>query len=249
MKIVIESLNVKRGGKLVINNLNAEMSGPGLYQIIGPNGVGKTTLLLTILGFIKPESGKVVVHPPSSGGGFLFAYMPQSYNIPRESPMTVLEFVEGLHMLKKPWPRTFRRLTLDLNKVQEILEKLEVPRNLWNEKLRNLSGGLLQRVFLARTILADSPILLLDEPFSNIDPQGKVGVADFIGELSKKKLIVVTSHDPILLLNYTKRILLMGYGYYVYGDVDEVLRHEVLHKFYAKCAMEIERHVHIVDWH
>lgn len=249
MKIVLESLTIKRGDKVVLSNLSAIMEGPGLYQVIGPNSSGKTTLLLTILGTIRPVSGRVHVEV----SGFtrkkgVFAYMPQSFSIPCDAPITVYEFVEGPLRLKKPWPRVLKAIT-EISRVKEVLELVGVPKSLWNEKLFNLSGGMVQRVFLARTLVTNAPILLLDEPLSGIDPEGKVDVAELLGKLSREKLIVVTSHDPVILLEYTKKVLLLGYNYYTYGDVDEVLKYEVLSKFYKKCAVELEKHVHIVDWH
>jgi zinc/manganese transport system ATP-binding protein len=245
MKITLESLSVKRGGKLVLNNLNAVFEGPGLYQVIGPNGSGKTTLLLTIMGVLKPTSGRVLIEGFQEVTKPFLSYMPQYYSIPRDAPITVYEFIEGYYKMTKPWPR-FKVVG---SRVEEALKRVGVPKSLWSEKLSKLSGGMIQRVFLARALVLDPPILLLDEPFSNIDPEGKVDLADSIGELSRDKLVIVTSHDPILLLEYTRRILVIGHGYYVFGEVNEVLKQEVLKKFYKRCAIELEKHVHIVDWH
>jgi len=248
LKIVLDSLTVKRGGKVVLSNLSAVMEGPGLYQVMGPNGSGKTTLLLTILGSIRPVSGKAYIEAPvPKSGGRAIAYMPQSYSIPRDAPITVYEFVEGPLKLERPWPRVLKGVSGRL--VEEALELVRVQRSLWREKLSNLSSGILQRVFLARILVTSAQILLLDEPFSNIDPEGKVEMAELVGRLSREKLVIVTSHDPILLLEYTKKILLLGHGYYAYGGVGEILRYEVLSKFYKKCAMELEKHVHVADWH
>lgn len=249
LKIVLESLTVKRGNRIVLSNLSAVMEGPGLYQVMGPNGSGKTTLLLTILGVVRPVSGKAYIEvSESSGRNRVLAYMPQSYSIPRDAPITVYEFVEGPLRLKKSWPRFLKKISESF-RVEEVLELTGVQRPLWNEKLSRLSSGILQRVFLARTLITRAQVLLLDEPFSNIDPEGKVEMAELLGKLSREKLIVVTSHDPILLLNYTKKILLLGHGYYAYGGVNEILKYETLSKFYKKCALELEKHVHVVDWH
>jgi ABC-type Mn/Zn transport systems, ATPase component len=220
MKVVIESLTIKRGSKIVISNLSASMEGPGLYQVIGPNGSGKTTLILTILGIIKPTSGSIHVELNNGNQrGPIFSYMPQSYSIPKDAPITVYEFVKGYYELSKPWPRFLRRrISVDEN-ISKALELVNIPKSIWMEQLRNLSGGMLQRVFLARTLVINAPIILLDEPLSNIDPNGKVDIAELLGELSREKLIIATSHDPILLLDYTKKILLLGYGFHAFGDV------------------------------
>ena len=242
MQVRLESVSVKRGGKVVLRNITATFTGPGLYQVIGPNGSGKTTLLLTVIGRVKPVTGRVlvdniVVRSTESVRG-LVSYMPQNYTIPLDAPVTLYEFVENL-----------ARISGRVVSVEEALELAGISRSYWSRKLSELSGGLLQRAMLARTLVLDTPIVLLDEPFSNIDPEGKTDISDHIGELSRRKLVVVTSHDPTLLLDYTERILVLGYGNYVFGTIDDILRLEVLSKFYKKCAVELKKHIHIIDWH
>jgi len=242
VQVRLESVSVKRGGKVVLRNITATFTGPGLYQVIGPNGSGKTTLLLTVIGRVKPVTGRVlvdniVVRSTESVRG-LVSYMPQNYTIPLDAPVTLYEFVENL-----------ARISGRVVSVEEALELAGISRSYWSRKLSELSGGLLQRAMLARTLVLDTPIVLLDEPFSNIDPEGKTDISDHIGELSRRKLVVVTSHDPTLLLDYTERILVLGYGNYVFGTIDDILRLEVLSKFYKKCAVELKKHIHIIDWH
>ena len=174
------------------------------------------------------------------------AYIPQSYTIQRDALITVMEFVAGYISLKHSWPRITKRI--DLNKVYELLEMLNI-RSYWNIKLSKLSGGILQRTMLARILAVDSPIILLDEPLSNIDPDGRVEIAELLGKLSSSKLIIITSHDPLLLLDHTKKILLMGYGEYAYGDVDEIMKYDMLITFYKKSIIETKERIHIVDWH
>jgi len=247
LKVLLESLTVKRGGRVIIRDLSATFTGPGLYQVMGPNGVGKTTLLLTILGLIKPVSGRVVVEAPFRNK-VVFSYMPQSFTIPHDTPMTVYEFVEGALLLENPWPRSLKTRVKGL-RVEKALESVNIPRFLWKTRISKLSTGMLQRALLARAVAVEAPIVLLDEPFSNIDPEGKAEVAKLLGDMSSERLVIVTSHDPTLLLKYTRKILLLGYGEHFYGDVDEVLKYEVLSKLYKECAVELEKHVHVVDWH
>lgn len=248
MYIKLRSISVKRGDKFVLKDLTADFNGPGLYQVIGPNGSGKTTLLLTILGFIKPISGMIEIEAPERFRKPLFSYAPQSYSIPSDAPITVYEFISNYLDLTNSWPRVFRKHDWT-DKVESVLEAFHVPRSLWREKINELSGGMLQRVFLARAFVVNAIYTLLDEPLSNIDPEGKVEVADIIVNFSRDRLIIVTSHDPVLLLDHTKKILLLGHGFYEFGDVDKIMKYDVLSKFYKKCAIEIEKHIHIADWH
>lgn len=243
MQVELDSVTVKRGGKIVFRDLTAVFSGPGLYQVIGPNGSGKTTLLLTIIGIIKPTRGRVIVNGITIKNTILVkglvSYMPQHYTIPVDAPITLYEFVENLA----------RILGKSSSSVKEVLELTGISREHWFKKISYLSGGLLQRAMLARTLILDTPILLLDEPFSSIDPEGRVEMSEYISELSKKKLVITTSHDPTLLLNSTRKVLVLGYGSYMYGDVEEALNLDVLRKFYKRCVIELHKHIHIVDWH
>ena len=243
MQVKLESVTIKRGDKVVFKDLTAVFSGPGLYQVIGPNGSGKTTLLLTIIGRIKPVHGRVIIDniivKNSKLVKGLISYMPQHYIIPVDAPITLYEFIENLAGV----------LGKKSNSVEEILKLTGISKEYWFKKLSQLSGGLLQRTMLARTLILDTPIILLDEPFSNIDPEGKVELSEYIGKLSEKKLVITTSHDPTLLLEYTEKILVLGPGGYAFGDVEEILKIEVLGKFYKKCAIELQRHVHVIDWH
>lgn len=248
ISIETKELTITRGGKTIIRDLSVDFEGPGLYQIIGPNGSGKTTLLLTLMGVIKPIRGSIDVKLDIEHRGPVFSYMPQDYVFPPDAPISVYEFVRMHLEMSRPWPRLWK--TQDLNsRVIEILESLRIPKILWHEKLSNLSGGMTQRVLLARTLVVDAPILLLDEPLSNIDPDGRVEIAELIAEHAKEKLVLATSHDPVLLLDNTKKILLLGSGTYVFGDVDEIMKYDILAKFYKKCAIEIGKHIHIADWH
>jgi zinc/manganese transport system ATP-binding protein len=247
LKVALESVNVVRGGRVVLRDITATFEGPGLYQVIGPNGSGKTTLLLTILGVLKPVKGKVIVETGAYTNAPRMSYMPQTHSLPRDAPITVYEFVENYYILSRSKFRL--RDVVGRERVEKVLELVGIPKSLWYEKLSRLSGGMAQRAVLARALVLDAPIVLLDEPFANIDPEGKVELAEVLGSMSKSKLLIITSHDPILLLEHTKKVMVLGYGNYAFGEPSEVLNTGVLKEFYKKCAVEIERHVHIIDWH
>ncbi|MEM4481536.1 MAG: ATP-binding cassette domain-containing protein [Desulfurococcaceae archaeon] len=248
LDVIIDSVTVIRGGKVVLSNLSAELRGPGLFQVIGPNGSGKTTLLLTIMGFIKPHKGRVLISTQcGSNGRRPFSYMPQSFSTPSYAPITVYEFVKNYLALTRSWPRLWGVKVDDY--VVEALELVGIPRSNWEEKISKLSSGMVQRAMLARTLALDAPIVLLDEPLSSIDPSGKAEIADLLARTSRERTVIVTSHDPLLLVRYTKKVLLLGFGEYVYGDTGEVLRKETLQRFYKKCAIELETQTHITDWH
>ncbi|MEZ0393611.1 MAG: metal ABC transporter ATP-binding protein [Desulfurococcaceae archaeon] len=248
----VEGLDVVRGGVEVIKGLSFVARGPGLVQVLGPNGVGKTTLLLTILGSIVPKSGRILLDGRDVTGNpralkNLVGYVPQ---IPDKSffevPLTAWELVDCCARLRRNWPRTFRGRR---EEVEGVLKLVGLPPEAWHMSLRELSGGQVQRVMVARALVGSPRVLLLDEPFSNIDPHGRRMLAELLAELSRSRLIIATSHDPAIMLEWTDYVLLMGRGFYAYGKPEEVLRTEVLSKVYGGSVVEFGEHAHVFDFH
>ena len=107
----------------------------------------------------------------------------------------------------------------------------------------------MQRVLIARALVHDPQILLMDEPLSAVDPRGRAELARLIGGLGEEKLVIVTSHDPALLLEYTRSIILLNRRVVAVGPPSELLRIELLRKVYGGAAIILEPHVHICDSH
>jgi len=245
-------IDVVMDGEVILKDLNLSFKAPGLYQIIGPNGSGKTTLFRTIIGLIKPFKGMILLDGEDITGkperaSYRIGYMPQlSRDI--DIPLTAFEIVlDSLLLHRKHFPRFASKE--DVRKTEETLTLVHLPRDRWNKPFNELSGGEKQRVLLARALVYDPDVLLLDEPLSAIDPLGKVEFVELIGKLSKDKLIIATSHDPYLLLRYSKEIVILNRAYYRIGKPDEILTLEVLSKVYGEAAIRLEEHVHISDAH
>lgn len=252
--LIIENISVSYGYEIVLKNLYLEINKPGLIQILGPNGAGKTTLLKTITGFIKPLNGRVFINnidvtgKPELAGKFI-GYVPQltsSFNT--YYPITLYELVTCCYIITNKWPRVIINNSFR-EKIEKTLVDLGLNRDKWFKKISELSGGEIQRGFLARAIVRNPNILLLDEPFSNIDPHGRVEFAEKIANLRENKLVVVTTHDPSLLLPYTDYVLLINRYIYFYGKPSSVLKKDFLEKIYGRGFIEHTEHVHIVDSH
>ena len=255
-KPIIELINVTAGyTEPIIINFSAKFEGKGLIQVIGPNGAGKTTLFKVILGLIKPMSGVVKINGVDISGkpgkfGPIIGYVPQIIPLSEvKYPITPWEIVSNyvlLHSMK--WPRILLK-----SSTREIVEKslnvVMLPPEKWHVKIHDLSGGERQKVFIARAIAADPEILILDEPLSSVDPSGRVELAEYIGELSRNKLVLVSSHDPTLLLPYTKEIVLLNRSFYKIGFPHEILKLDVLKEVYGDAIAELESHIHISDSH
>ncbi len=252
--VELKDVEVKLNGETVLSDLSVKFEGPSLIQIIGPNGAGKTTLLRTVLGIVKPSKGRVFVNGNDVTGrpdvmGKIAGYVPQMTNFEHDFPITAWEVVLNSYLLhRRGWPR-IKPDRNAVNATERALEMVELPKNRWKKPFNELSGGERQRVLLARALVYNPDILLLDEPLSAVDPVGKVEIAGLIGRLSGEKLVIVTSHDPIMLLPYTDQVLLLNRSFYIMGKAEDVLRLDVLRSVYGESALLVDRHVHISDEH
>ncbi len=253
--IEVKGITVKYGSETILEKLFFKHQGNGLIQILGPNGAGKSTLLKTILGLLKPVEGRIIVNNVDVTGkpgivGKYVGYVPQITGASMiDYPLTLYELVACCYVLKKKWPR-IRLSHREHELVSKILEELGLPRDRWGRRVSELSGGERQRGYIARALVNDPPILLMDEPFSNIDPEGRVDIAEKIVMLSRKKLIIVTSHDPTYLLPYTDKILLLNRRTFFYGRPEDVLKKDIVKKIYGEAFVIVdEKHIHIVDSH
>jgi len=252
LKLQLENVTVRMGGETIIEDASLRIEGPGLVQILGPNGAGKTTLLRTILGLIKPVSGRVLVEQedvtgdPARAGRYM-AYVPQRPPITPWNPMTAMELVATRLLLETPWPRIARRGVVD--RAGRALARAGVPGEEWGKRLHELSGGTLMRVFIARALALERGILLLDEPLAPVDPRGRVELARMLAGLAGDRLVVVTSHDPELLLDYTRMIVLVNRRIVAAGPPETVLREGVLASVYGGSVIMRGPHPHIVDSH
>ncbi len=191
--IQLQGVNFFYGNNPVLEGVDLEVSRGEFIAVLGPNGGGKTTLIKLILGLLYPNSGKVsifgrepkrVVHR--------IGYLPQHIEIKEDIPVTVLEIVlMGLVRSGKfGWFYSNKDRELAFN----ALEKVEMKKYS-NCNITSLSGGQKQRVYIARALVSNPDLLVLDEPTSNIDPQGKFCFYEFLTSLSNSETILVVSHD------------------------------------------------------
>jgi len=185
------------GGDPVLDNVNLTARRGDYIAILGPNGGGKTTLIKCLLGMLTPQRGSVRVFgkPPKEALGRI-GYVPQ-YATARETfPITVLDVVlmgamnGSSTIFTSGWKR-------GKGNAEKALHALQLVGMEGREKLtlRQLSGGQRQRVIVARALMGDPDLLLLDEPTANIDPQGKFCFYEFLASLPGHITTIVVSHD------------------------------------------------------
>jgi len=253
LEVRVEGLTVEYSGEPVLVDVTFTLTGPGLVQVLGPNGAGKTTLLRAIAGLVKPVRGRVVIDGVDVTGdparaGKLLGLVPQRPPVSRTNPITVFELVASRASFSRPWPRV-RLRGEEARAAEAALEAAGVPREAWRRRLWELSGGQLMRSFIARALVAEPRVLLMDEPLAPVDPAGKVRLARLIGGLSGDRLVLVTSHDPELLLPWTTTIVLLNRRVVAVGPPEKVLVRSVLERVYGEAVIAVPGHVHIPDEH
>ena len=189
MKIFLEEVGKKYRKQWVLRGLNAQLEQPQSWVILGRNGSGKSTLLRILAGIQKPSSGIIrtsISGKPLAQEG-LFRHL--SYCAPGVELIEELTLQEALafHFRFKPLDARLR-----LRDLPEMLG-LEKARD---KPLEAFSSGMKQRVKLACTLFADLPLVLLDEPCTNLDDAGVQQYRDWVGSFRKEKLLIVASNDP-----------------------------------------------------
>ncbi len=248
MHIEIRDLTVKYKDITALENIDLKIEGPGLIQVLGPNGAGKSTLLRSIAGLVKPQKGCICINGKDTTAnprlaGRIIGYVAQRPEVSKYSTITVRELLCYSHMIRRQkWPRPPCR------EVPRGIDAI-IHEDILDRRLTELSGGQLMKTYIARSLMPGPGILLLDEPLGPMDPASKLEFADIISMLSKERLVLVTSHDPIILLEYTDKILLLNKKVIAYGSPREVLREEVLSKAYGRGFREVGYHIHLFDSH
>ncbi|NAZ24433.1 MAG: ATP-binding cassette domain-containing protein [Thermofilum sp.] len=229
----------------ILENENLAVHGPGLVTILGPNGAGKTTFFKVILGLLKPQTGKIFLNGEEVTGnpvkaGRHAALVPQLTAVRRDLPVTGAEIIEFVLRSRRQCSGKSCK-----EKLRELVEIVGAE-NYYKKKLSEMSGGQLQRILIARALATGSSILLLDEPFSGIDPGGREYILDFLRKTSREKLILLTTHDPVLTVNFSKMIVIFNKGIKAYGSPDQIFTLDLLRKAYGSSVMMIERCLHVV---
>ncbi len=187
--VELEGVYYSYNGSWVLEDVNLEIEHGDFLAIFGPNGGGKTTLLKIIMGILRPKKGKVSYN--FKKGKRSIGYLPQSH-LKGNFPMKVIDLV--LMGLVGPDKWGFWHSKKDINRAEKALDMVDMLRYR-DFSINRLSGGELQRVYLARALISEPELLILDEPTSNIDPQARFCFYDFLGKLDSKLTLVMVSHD------------------------------------------------------
>lgn len=191
--IVAEGLGIRFGGQTVLHGVDFAIEPAEIVTVVGPNGSGKSTLLRALLGVVQPSAGRVVRRP-----GLRIGYVPQKLAIDETLPIDVSRF-----------------LSLPVRKSAEAMRRALAwvgAESVSDQPLAALSGGQLQRVLLARALLADPDILILDEPTQGLDQPGAAAFYKLI-ETTRRDYgcaVLLVSHDLHVVMAASDRVICLN---------------------------------------
>jgi len=221
----------------VLEGVNLSVEPNKFLGIIGPNGGGKTTLLKVILGLIKPARGKISVMGQSPERGRKFIGYISQYNLfDHDFPISVLDVVlmgrYGKVGLVRRYSEEDKRIANEVLKTVDMLDYKD-------RQVGRLSGGEQQRVFIARALVTDPKLLLLDEPTASIDPNMQAEFYELIDSLKQRMAIVMVSHDISAVSIYVDQIACLNRQLFYHGSKE--VSAEALEKTY-RCPIQLIAH-------
>lgn len=216
--IQLENISAAYGQKTVLQDVNLTVYDHDFLGIIGPNGGGKTTLVQLIIGLKKPSGGQIKFYRNGTLADHIsMGYLPQYNDIDKKFPISVQEVVlSGLSGQKK----LFSRFTSKHHHmVDETLAKMQLT-ELRRRAIGTLSGGQLQRVLLARAIVARPEVLILDEPNTYIDRQFQEQMYQMLNDINRDCAIIIVSHDIGSILQNVKAVACVNYNVHYHPDTE-----------------------------
>lgn len=235
MKFEIKNLCCGYAQREVIHNFNASLEDGEIFCLLGCNGVGKTTIFKTILGFLKPLGGEILAQNQNvlkfndNQRARLISYVPQAH-----TPPFAFSVFDVVMMSANARLGLFERPSKDDEIIaQNALETLKMGD--FKERIyTDLSGGKRQMVLIARALAQQSKIILLDEPTANLDFGNQIKVLKQVVDLANRGYIVImTSHQPEQAFYTNAKVAMLGQDkQYIYGEAKEVITNENLRTIY-----------------
>jgi manganese transport system ATP-binding protein len=221
----VRGLTVRYGDVLALDDASLRLVRGRVTGLIGLNGSGKSTLLKAVMGIVRAQAGTVRVlglPPDGARRAGLVGYVPQAEDVDWTFPITVREVVTlGRYGRMGPLRRT---RASDVAAVDVALERVDLTA-LADRQVGALSGGQRKRVFVARCLAQEAPVLLLDEPFAGVDQRSEAGLTALLrGLVAEGRAVLVSTHDLQALPSLADEVVLLSTRVLASGTPDDVLR-------------------------
>lgn len=234
MRRLLEIKNLSAGydDHVVLENISLEVYSGDFIGVIGPNGGGKTTLIKTILGLIKPMSGELNLHISKKNIG----YLPQVNQIDKRFPISVIDVVRSGKASNALFS-SFHSNREEIQMAENLLSEMGIL-HLRNKSIGELSGGQMQRAFLCRALMNEPELLVLDEPSTYVDNNFEGELYLKLKELNGKMAIVLISHDVGTISFFVKTIACVNR--HLHHHPSNVITEEQLASY--NCPLQIVTH-------
>lgn len=229
----ISNLSLDYGDREILRNINLKFKDSSFNVILGINGAGKTTLFKTILGIIKPKSGKILVDNNDllklsvKNKAKLISYVPQLWDSPFD--YKVLDIISMGFSANIGFMQNITKRHINI--IYETLDLLNI-KNLANYSINTLSGGQKALVMLSRALVQNTPIMLLDEPMAHLDIKNQQILLQNIKKL-KNKTILINIHDPSIGLDYASNIIAIKNKEILFSKKKDLVNKDDLEKLYG----------------
>jgi zinc transport system ATP-binding protein len=235
--IRLDHVTVSFDNDIALEDISFEVMSNDFLGIIGPNGGGKTTLLKTLLGVIKPDEGKVYIYgkPPIKARAVM-GYVPQISTFDNQYPINVHDVVLMGRINKTSLLARYNDRDMDM--AVKAMEQVGMEKYA-NRQIGKLSGGQVQRVLIARALASAPKILLLDEPTASIDPEFETDLYELLHELNNDLTIILVSHDIGAISRHVSSVACLNRKLYHHGHKD--LTPEVIESLYG-CPIDLIAH-------
>ncbi|QRN86520.1 metal ABC transporter ATP-binding protein [Clostridia bacterium] len=228
--ITLKDVSYQAGKNHILENINLEVMSGDFWGVVGPNGAGKSTLLKIILGLLQPTGGSVEI-----GANVQFGYVPQFSSFNNNFPVTV-EKMLLLGSLQYLRDRSHDSEVYE--KCGQLLQDIGLY-GLRSQPVKDLSGGEIQRLLVARALINNANCIVLDEPTASLDTEYRNIIFDKLHELNKSVTLILVSHDLEAVSSYVKQIGCLNKHLYCHSEPKNI--NKSLEKVFG-CPVDLIAH-------
>ncbi len=224
--LVADHVTVDLGGKRILDDVTFWIPKGEFVCLCGPNGAGKSTFLKAVLGILQPSSGSIqILGKPAGKAGKSVGYVPQRKTFAQDFPASAIELIVA--NIRGTWP--LRITAQEREQAREVLQRVSGEK-LIDKQLTGLSGGETQRVFLARALVNNPALIILDEPTAGVDVKGRQEFLDILAEISASDELaaILVTHNPAAVARCAERVVYLEGRLVAWGLPKELLGQNAL---------------------